>query len=165
MPCEVNLNAYYCHVPFYSSTSILFAKKYLAMVWKLYTLINYVVLFLIHETLTHISFFYSLFDEKLSSNFLLHHWHYLPWIHPPGYGPFKKPNPIIRIIFKTYFFQMHYSWFYLSCHASHIILCLVWMHTVESLKFVGINFHGLSTFLSWFIFVGLLVHLTGMHNV
>lgn len=37
---------------------------------------------------------------------------------------------------------MHYSWFYLSCHASHIILCLVWMHTVESLKFVGINFHG-----------------------
>lgn len=41
---------------------------------------------------------------------------------PPGYGPFKKPNPIIRIIFKTYFFQMHYSWFYLSCHASHIIM-------------------------------------------
>lgn len=84
---------------------------------------------------------------------------------PLGYGPFKKPNPIIRIILETYFFQMHYSWFYLSCHASHIILCLVWMHTVESLKFVGINFHGLSTFLSWFIFVSLLVHLTGMHNV
>lgn len=100
-----------------------------------------------------------------SFNQIFFFWHYLPWIHPPGYGPFKKPNPIIRIIFKTYFFQMHYSWFYLSCHASHIILCLVWMQTVESLKFMGINFHGLSTLLSWFIFVGLLVHLTGMHNV